>query len=197
MKKKKKKENNLENWTIFRVQSTPHRLIFTPPWRKRAVAVERHGTKERMNQDGRELWSGTGAARLRVPHRYGWLCKQDGRKVDRIARSRVTIIYLPAGPGGRVYPEPNTYPPAQQRPPRRNLHRHHDADVLRAYLHPWWERGPPRLMKIGSEPRNSRAPSRGKARKPRRSFEEKMFLSYLGFTCGAKGGPPGSDAASS
>lgn len=142
MKKKKKKENNLENWTIFRVQSTPHRLIFTPPWRKRAVAVERHGTKERMNQDGRELWSGTGAARLRVPHRYGWLCKQDGRKVDRIARSRVTIIYLPAGPGGRVYPEPNTYPPAQQRPPRRNLHGHHDADVLRAYLHPWWERGP-------------------------------------------------------
>ena len=57
--------------------------------------------------------------------------------------------------------------------------------------------GAPRLMKIGSEPRNSRAPSRGKARKPRRSFEEKMFLSYLGFTCGAKGGPPGSDAASS
>lgn len=36
------------------------------------------------------------------PHRYGWLCKQDGRKVDRIARSRVTIIYLPAGPERRV-----------------------------------------------------------------------------------------------
>lgn len=38
----------------------------------------------------------------RTPRRYGWLCKQDGRKVDRIARSRVTIIYLPAGPERRV-----------------------------------------------------------------------------------------------
>lgn len=68
--------------------------------RKREQRTEE---EERTNEeDGRGHSSFDSVKPRRVPHRYGWLCKQDGRKVDRIARSRVTIIYLPAGPERRV-----------------------------------------------------------------------------------------------
>ena len=95
-------------------------------WRQQRTEEQRRGRSERAARASFDSVKRTAAPQLhatgphRAPHRYGWLCKQDGRKVDRIARSRVTIIYLPAGPERRVY-RANTYPPAKHKDPHAGI----------------------------------------------------------------------------
>lgn len=118
----------------------------------------------------------------RVPHRYGWLCKQDGRKVDRIARSRVTIIYLPAGPERRVS-RANTYPPANK-DPHAEICMEPRTFYARTFIpggseRAWWRSDSSGVTHETRSTATKKTLSRGKARKRGRRGENRVKPGFL------------------
>lgn len=118
-----------------------------------------------------------------------WLVMQTRRTQGRQNRAESRYHYLsPCGAGKKgKASEANTYPPPANKDPHAEIC---IADVLRAGGS--GEGREARLMKIGFEPRNSRAPSRGKVRKDPLC---EMLLGLARITRVREGHQPGSDDA--
>lgn len=116
-----------------------------------------------------------------------WLVMQTRRTQGRQNRAESRYHYLsPCGAGKKgKASEANTYPPRPTKTPTQKFASRTFYALVGA------GRGP-RLMKIGFEPRNSRAPSRGKVRKDPLC---EMLLGLARITRMREGHQPGSDDA--
>lgn len=140
---------------------------FTDVRSEKAVAVEsgNKGRRRRRGRTRRMVEATRALIRLSRGASHTDMAGYANKTQGRQNRAESRYHYLsPCGAGKKgIPPRPTRIPPANKDP-------HAEicmgiADVLRAYP----GGSGPRLMKIGFEPRNSRAPSRGKVRKPTRS----------------------------